>query len=71
MNYTLVVLGGVMSLAMGWYYCPVYGGVHWFQGPRFNAVGKVSSRTRSVSVGDEGSVPEKQESSTNREDGVL
>ncbi|KAF8841440.1 amino acid transporter [Paxillus ammoniavirescens] len=33
MNYTSVVLGGVMTLAMIWYYFPVYGGVHWFQGP--------------------------------------
>ncbi|KAF9220253.1 amino acid transporter [Gyrodon lividus] len=33
MNYTSVVLGGVMALAMIWYYFPVYGGVHWFQGP--------------------------------------
>jgi len=33
MNYTVVVLGGFMSLAIFWYYCPVYGGVHWFNGP--------------------------------------
>ncbi|KIJ63944.1 hypothetical protein HYDPIDRAFT_91196 [Hydnomerulius pinastri MD-312] len=36
MNYTSVVLGGVMTLAMIWYYFPVYGGVHWFQGPVSN-----------------------------------
>jgi hypothetical protein len=36
MNYTVVVLGGFMSLAVGWYYCPVYGGVHWFNGPVSN-----------------------------------
>ncbi|KAH7884213.1 amino acid/polyamine transporter I [Phlebopus sp. FC_14] len=36
MNYTVVVLGGVMTLAMMWYYFPVYGGVHWFQGPISN-----------------------------------
>ncbi|KAG1849286.1 amino acid/polyamine transporter I [Suillus subalutaceus] len=36
MNYTVVVLGGVMFLAISWYYCPVYGGVHWFTGPISN-----------------------------------
>ena len=35
MNYASVVLGGVMLLAMMWYYFPVYGGVHWFRGPMF------------------------------------
>lgn len=33
MNYTVVVLGGVLLLALAWYYFPVYGGVHWFTGP--------------------------------------
>jgi hypothetical protein len=33
MNYTVVVLGGVFILSLGWYYFPVYGGVHWFEGP--------------------------------------
>jgi hypothetical protein len=33
MNYTVVVLGGVMILSIGWYYFPKYGGVHWFTGP--------------------------------------
>ncbi|OJA10854.1 hypothetical protein AZE42_06122 [Rhizopogon vesiculosus] len=36
MNYTVVVLGGFMSLAVFWYYCPVYGGVYWFNGPVSN-----------------------------------
>jgi amino acid permease (GABA permease) len=36
MNYTVVVLGGYMTLAIFWYYCPVYGGVHWFNGPIAN-----------------------------------
>jgi len=36
MNYTVFVLGGFMSLAIFWYYCPVYGGVHWFNGPVSN-----------------------------------
>lgn len=33
MNYTIVVLGGVLILSLMWYYFPVYGGVHWFKGP--------------------------------------
>ncbi|KAG2119617.1 amino acid/polyamine transporter I [Suillus discolor] len=38
MNYTVVVLGGFMFLAIFWYYCPVYGGVHWFTGPISNVI---------------------------------
>ena len=33
MNYTVVVLGSVFILCLVWYYFPVYGGVHWFEGP--------------------------------------
>ncbi|PAV15638.1 amino acid transporter [Pyrrhoderma noxium] len=33
MNYSIVVLGGVMTLSLMYYYFPVYGGVHWFKGP--------------------------------------
>lgn len=33
MNYTAVVLFGTLILSVAWYYCPVYGGVHWFTGP--------------------------------------
>ena len=33
MNYTAVVLGGVLILSLVWFYLPVYGGVHWFKGP--------------------------------------
>ena len=36
MNYTIVVLGGVLILSLLWYYAPVVGGVHWFQGPVAN-----------------------------------
>jgi len=36
MNYTIVVLGGVLMLSLLWYYAPVIGGVHWFQGPVAN-----------------------------------
>ena len=33
MNYTVVVLGGVLFLSLVWYYIPVYGGIYWFTGP--------------------------------------
>ncbi|GJJ13305.1 hypothetical protein Clacol_007557 [Clathrus columnatus] len=33
MNYTVVVIGGALFGSLGWYYFPVYGGVHWFNGP--------------------------------------
>jgi len=33
MNYTAVVLGGVLTVSLLWFYLPVYGGVHWFKGP--------------------------------------
>jgi hypothetical protein len=36
MNYTVVVLGGVLLLSVIWYYFPKYGGVHWFKGPVAN-----------------------------------
>ncbi|KAJ7635809.1 amino acid transporter [Mycena polygramma] len=36
MNYSVVVLGGVLFLALCYYYFPRYGGVHWFQGPVAN-----------------------------------
>jgi archaellum biogenesis protein FlaJ (TadC family) len=43
MNYTVVVLGGVLLLSLIWYYFPKYGGVHWFTGP----VPNVNIRTSS------------------------
>ena len=33
MNYSVVVFGGVLLLAILYYYAPVVGGVHWFKGP--------------------------------------
>ncbi|KAK7001694.1 APC amino acid permease [Favolaschia claudopus] len=36
MNYTVVVLGGVLLIALAYYFVPVYGGVNWFQGPKAN-----------------------------------
>lgn len=53
MNYTVVVLGGYMSLSVFWYYCPVYGGVHWFNGPKSNFAPAIKG-------GDEDSVCERK-----------
>jgi hypothetical protein len=36
MNFTVVVMGGVLFLAFGYYYFPRYGGRHWFKGPVAN-----------------------------------
>lgn len=36
MNYTVVVLGGILCLAILYFYFPTYGGVHWFHGPVAN-----------------------------------
>ncbi|KAG6844512.1 hypothetical protein H0H87_006337 [Tephrocybe sp. NHM501043] len=36
MNYTSVVLCGIMILSVAWFYFPKYGGVYWFTGPVAN-----------------------------------
>ncbi|KAJ1307290.1 hypothetical protein OPQ81_001400 [Rhizoctonia solani] len=33
MNYAIVVMGAFMIGSVVWYYFPMYGGVHWFEGP--------------------------------------
>ncbi|KAJ3845790.1 hypothetical protein EV368DRAFT_70433, partial [Lentinula lateritia] len=33
MNYTVLVMGGVMLFSTAYYFFPVYGGVHWLKGP--------------------------------------
>jgi hypothetical protein len=33
MNYTAVILGGIIIISVVCYYFPKYGGVHWFTGP--------------------------------------
>ncbi|KAF7799180.1 hypothetical protein EIP86_010411 [Pleurotus ostreatoroseus] len=33
MNYTVVVMGGVIISALVYFYFPRYGGIHWFEGP--------------------------------------
>lgn len=49
MNYTVVVLGGIMILSVMWYYFPKYGGVHWFTGPIAN-VGEMTLQPKAVDV---------------------
>jgi hypothetical protein len=33
MNYSIVVLGGILILSVIYFYFPKYGGVYWFKGP--------------------------------------
>jgi len=33
MNYTVVVLGGILFLASVYFFFPLYGGMYWFKGP--------------------------------------
>ncbi|THH11998.1 hypothetical protein EW145_g293 [Phellinidium pouzarii] len=53
MNYTIVVLGGVFVLALIYFYFPVYGGIHWFNGP-VRTFGKVSNNKLSENLNGEG-----------------
>lgn len=48
MNYTVVVLGGVLLLALVWFYFPRVGGVHWFRGPVANTVVCTEDREKEV-----------------------
>lgn len=49
MNYTVVVIGGVLSFALMYYYFPRYGGVHWFQGPVRNVEVDVDENAEKLS----------------------
>jgi len=53
MNYTVVVLGGVLLLSLVWYYFPMYGGVYWFTGPVANVDTVSSSLDRTPSIDSE------------------
>ncbi|KAI9430601.1 hypothetical protein H4582DRAFT_2086560 [Lactarius indigo] len=44
MNYTVVVLSGVLILLLVWFHFPVYGGVHWFKGPVRTVEGHVTRK---------------------------
>jgi hypothetical protein len=39
-----------MALAIFWYYCPIYGGVHWFNGPVANLTPVVEGERRDGSA---------------------
>lgn len=56
MNYTVVVLGGVLVLALVYYYFPAYGGIYWFKGPQ-------STLEKSASSHESGSNCDEQSSS--------
>jgi hypothetical protein len=56
MNYTVVVFGGFMFLAISWYYLPVYGGVHWYTGPISNYTPAIRGENK-----DEDSISERKE----------
>ena len=57
MNYTVVVLGGVLLLSLVWYYFPVYGGVYWFTGPVANVESRSPSLNRTHSIDSEKVLP--------------
>ncbi|KAG5645640.1 hypothetical protein DXG03_005631 [Asterophora parasitica] len=61
MNYTVVVLGGVMLLSVVWYYFPKYGGVYWFTGPVAN-IGTTSSHATGSTLAVEKSAYDKTDS---------
>ena len=69
MNYTVVVLFGTLALSLLWYYCPRYGGVHWFTGPVPTIATAAADGSESASVSD-GSVEEKQREKGGVEVGV-
>jgi len=50
MNYTVVVLGGVLLLSLVWYYFPKYGGVYWFTGPVANIETRSPSFEKTPSI---------------------
>ncbi|KAH9896732.1 APC amino acid permease [Cubamyces lactineus] len=49
MNYEVVVFGAWLALCLGYFYVPVYGGVHWFNGPVRTIDGADPARSRRLS----------------------
>ncbi|KZV68533.1 APC amino acid permease [Peniophora sp. CONT] len=65
MNYSVVVIGGVVAFALAYYYFPKYGGVHWFEGPVSNLEGNdqdslADAQPSLVSAGDSTDADRKQ-----------
>ncbi|KAJ7058704.1 amino acid/polyamine transporter I [Mycena amicta] len=53
MNYTAVVVGGILALSLAYYFFPKYGGRYWFTGPQ-ETIGRSRSPEKSGSAnGDE------------------
>lgn len=61
MNYTVVVLGGVLILSLMWYYCPVYGGVHWFTGPVANVDNMPADNGSGLNTSEHDSIDEEKQ----------
>lgn len=51
MNYASLVTGATFIFSLAWYYCPKYGGVHWFTGPRSNIADDDEGSNNEGSVG--------------------
>ncbi|KAJ3825802.1 amino acid/polyamine transporter I [Lentinula raphanica] len=50
MNYTVLVIGGVMLFSTAYYFFPVYGGRHWFKGPVVTVTDEASDSKTWVSL---------------------
>ncbi|KAF9048099.1 APC amino acid permease [Hymenopellis radicata] len=54
MNYSVVVLGGILILSLAWYYFPKYGGVNWFTGPIANVKDETAGMSEVEAESDDG-----------------
>lgn len=55
MNYTAAVSGGWIVLCLAYYFCPRYGGMCWFEGPRAN-VERMEAQSESGTIDEKASV---------------
>ena len=55
MNYTAAVSGGWIVLCLAYYFCPRYGGVCWFEGPRAN-VERMEAESENGTIDEKASV---------------
>ena len=56
MNYSIVVLGGILILSLIYFYFPMYGGVYWFKGPVNTIDGAVHDEVEHVQSSSRGSL---------------
>ncbi|KAJ7619544.1 APC amino acid permease [Roridomyces roridus] len=61
MNYTVVVMGGILFLSLVYYYLPIVGGVHWFKGPIANTNVNSDSGGTQEGEGETGSTSDHQD----------